>query len=145
VYYRILELASQRASEPNAIISADAIEITAEDTLIVPPIATRPRIGEAVPVTYRISKRARDVGDWAERVVLRFIQEQMTGCSKCVHRAAINETPGSDIGVDPVLWTPLKLIFEVSDAALSNRLSAGVSATDGRSCAIWTHARGVGA
>ena len=33
----------------------------------------------------------------------------------------------------------MKLIFEVSDAALSNRLSAGVPATDGRSGAIWTH------
>ena len=48
-------------------------------------------------------------------------------------------------GVDPVWWTPLKLIFEVSDAPLPNRLSAGVPATDGRSGAIWTHARGVGA
>ena len=46
---------------------------------------------------------------------------------------------------DPVWWTPLKLIFEVSDAPLPNRLSAGVPATDGRSGAIWTHARRVGA
>jgi hypothetical protein len=29
----------------------------------------------------------------------------------------------SQIGVDPVWWTPLKLIFEVSDAPLPNRLS----------------------
>jgi hypothetical protein len=49
------------------------------------------------------------------------------------------------IGVDPVWWTPLKLIFEVSDAPLPNRLSAGVPATDGRSGAIWTHARRAGA
>jgi transposase len=35
------------------------------------------------------------------------------------------------------------LIFEVSDAPLPNRF--GVPATDGRSGAIWTHARGVGA
>ena len=48
-------------------------------------------------------------------------------------------------GVDPVWWTPLKLIFEVSDAPLPNRLSAGVSATDSRSGAIWTHARRAGA
>ena len=48
-------------------------------------------------------------------------------------------------GVDPVWWTPLKLIFEVSDAPLPNRLSAGVPATDGRSGAIWTHARRAGA
>jgi cold shock CspA family protein len=39
----------------------------------------------------------------------------------------------------------LKLIFEVSDAPLPNRLSAGVPATDGRSGAIWTHARRAGA
>ena len=44
-----------------------------------------------------------------------------------------------------VWWTPLKLIFEVSDAPLPNRLSAGVPATDGRSCAIRTHARRAGA
>jgi hypothetical protein len=48
------------------------------------------------------------------------------------------------VGVDPLWWTPLKLIFEVSDAPLPNRLSAGVAATDGRSGAIRTHARGVG-
>jgi len=48
-------------------------------------------------------------------------------------------------GVEPVWWTPLKLIFEVSDAPLPNRLSAGVPATDGRSGAIWTHARRAGA
>jgi hypothetical protein len=53
--------------------------------------------------------------------------------------------PSPNIGVDPVWWTPLKLIFEVSDAPLSNRLSSGIPATDGRSSAIWTHARGVGA
>jgi hypothetical protein len=52
---------------------------------------------------------------------------------------------GEQNGVDPVWWTPLKLIFEVSDAPLPNRLSAGVSATDSRSGAIWTHARRAGA
>src|SRR5271168_3347738 len=51
----------------------------------------------------------------------------------------------AECGVDPVWWTPLKLIFEVSDAPLPNRLSAGVPATDGRSGAIWTHARRAGA
>src|SRR6202451_4158028 len=49
------------------------------------------------------------------------------------------------VGVDPVWWTPLKLIFEVSDAPLPNRLSAGVPATNGRSGALWTHARRAGA
>ena len=48
-------------------------------------------------------------------------------------------------GVDPVWWTPLKLIFEVSDAPLPNRLSTGVPATDGRSGAIWTHTGRAGA
>jgi transposase len=37
------------------------------------------------------------------------------------------------VGVDPVWWTPLKLIFEVSNAPLPNRISAGVPAPDGRS------------
>ena len=63
-------------------------------------------------------------------------------------RSAFRELAGNlqpGVGVDPVWWTPLKLIFEVSDAPLPNRLSAGVPATDGRSGAIWTHARGVGA
>jgi hypothetical protein len=35
----------------------------------------------------------------------------------------------------------MKLIVEVSDALLPNRLSAGIPATDGRSSAIWTHDR----
>jgi hypothetical protein len=39
--------------------------------------------------------------------------------------------PNAKIEVDPVWWTPLKLIFEVSDARLPNRLSAGVPATNG--------------
>jgi hypothetical protein len=36
------------------------------------------------------------------------------------------------VGVDPVLWTPLKSFSGVSDAALSSCVSAGVPAADGR-------------
>jgi hypothetical protein len=44
------------------------------------------------------------------------------------HRELVEVDPwqGIGVGVDPVWWTPLKLIFEVSDAPLPNRLSAGV-------------------
>ena len=43
-------------------------------------------------------------------------------------------------GVDPVLWTPLKSFYGVSDAAFSKRLSAGVPATDGGVGSIRTNA-----
>jgi hypothetical protein len=51
----------------------------------------------------------------------------------------------SAAGVDPMWWRPLKLIFEVPDPALTTRLAAGVKATNGRSGAIRTRGRGVGA
>jgi len=41
----------------------------------------------------------------------------------------------------PGLWTPLSSELEVSDAALPNRISPGVPATDGRACPICTLAR----
>ena len=47
-------------------------------------------------VSYRKSKRAKEVGDWAERVVLDFLKAQ-GGCAEIVHRAAQRETPGWDI------------------------------------------------
>jgi hypothetical protein len=46
---------------------------------------------------YRKSRRAKEVGDWAEDIVLRYISEHVSGCINCVHRAALDETPGWDI------------------------------------------------
>jgi Domain of unknown function (DUF3883) len=103
VYRRILQLASQTASgPPKASTAPNTVHIAIADSLIVPIAATRPDKNGARLTTYRKSKQAREVGDWAERVAVRFIQEQMLGCTTCVHRAAMNETPGWDIDyLDP--------------------------------------------
>jgi hypothetical protein len=45
---------------------------------------------------YRKSTKAKEVGDWAEQQVLRFLQH-LGGCAEIVHRAAQGETPGWDI------------------------------------------------
>jgi hypothetical protein len=37
------------------------------------------------------------VGDWAEAIAVRYMQEQIVDCSDCVHRASIGETPGWDL------------------------------------------------
>jgi hypothetical protein len=98
VYRRILQLASQSPAEPaKASTAPNTVQIEAAESLIVPPVATRPRKDAATLKTYRKSKQAREVGDWAERVAVRFIQKQMPGCTTCVHRAAMSETPGWDI------------------------------------------------
>ena len=44
------------------------------------------------------------------------------------------------VGVDPVLWTPLKSFSGVSGAAFSSSVSAGVPAADGRVSPIRTNA-----
>jgi len=87
--------------------------------------------------------------DWAviagERTKLQVAHFKLSYSRAFILRAYPQQTHEMLFGVDPVWWTPLKLIFEVSDAAISNCLPAGVPATDGRSGAIWTHARRTGA
>jgi hypothetical protein len=81
---------------------------------------------------------------WAKGVGLTPAFEEVKSASLSIHYVKPSLQGLFAVGVARVWWTPLKLIFEVSDAPLPNRVSAGVPATDGRSGAIWTHARGVG-
>jgi hypothetical protein len=101
VYNRIIELAFG-GSDQEIAYPANPSQITATDSLIVPATATGLRKDQRPSTTYRKSKQAKEVGDWAEQVVVRFIQEQIPGCTACIHRAAVNETPGWDIDyLDP--------------------------------------------
>lgn len=95
VYNRIINLAS--GSQQKAVSSATAIPLSAVNSLIIPPGAVGPRKDQRPSAAYRKSKRAKEVGDWAEQVVVRFVQERIRGCKNCIHRAAANETPGWDI------------------------------------------------
>lgn len=63
--------------------------------LIVPKANIGTKTGRAV-VNFRRSKRAKEIGDWAEDRVVDFLMN-MGGCSEIVHRAARGETPGWDI------------------------------------------------
>ena len=73
------------------------VNIAESDDLIVPPAMIKAGSGNSGFGNYRKSKRAKEVGDWAEVVAVRYIRERVAGCSDCVHRAAIDETPGWDI------------------------------------------------
>ena len=100
-YNRIIELAFGD-SAPKDAHDPNTVQITAADSLIVPPAVTGPRKAQRPSAAYRKSKQAKEVGDWAEQIVVRFVQEQMPGCMACVHRAAQNETPGWDVDyLDP--------------------------------------------
>lgn len=70
------------------------VTVTAVDNLVLPPALARHQSGKS---GYRRSKRSKAIGDWAERAALKYIQDQVAGCSDCVHRADIGETPGWDI------------------------------------------------
>lgn len=96
VYQRIMGLA---AAQPPLITAAPpptGVIISASDSLIMPP-APVPGNGTVGKSGYRKSKQAKVVGDWAEDIALRYIQEHVAGCSAWVHRAAAGETPGWDI------------------------------------------------
>jgi hypothetical protein len=66
------------------------------ESLIVPKTKVIGTNGSGSSIGYRRSKRAKEIGDWAERVVFDFLQAQ-GGCAEIVHRAAQRETPGWDI------------------------------------------------
>jgi Domain of unknown function (DUF3883) len=91
-----------REGEPTGSLAALApplaeVSIAESDDLIVPAAMIKAGSGTSGFGNYRKSKRAKEVGDWAEGVAARYIRECVAGCSDCVHRAAIDETPGWDI------------------------------------------------
>ncbi len=98
VYERIIQAADAqpvRASEP----SASGLTIMAADNLIMPPAPVGRTTGKS---SFRKSKQAKMVGDWAEGIALRYIIEQLQGATACTHRAGLGETPGWDIDyLDP--------------------------------------------
>lgn len=95
IYARIIELAGTRDTPTS--IDVAAVQLIETSDLIVPPKLVVKGGNGLRGGNYRRSKRAKEVGDWAESVVLRHIQENVKGCSSCTHRAALGETPGWDI------------------------------------------------
>lgn len=93
IYEQIMAegLASAAIAGP---IDADAVIIEAAEDLILPPAMAKHQNSRN---DYSRSKRSKAIGDWAERAAMKFILEQIAGCSDCIHRAAIGETPGWDI------------------------------------------------
>ena len=77
--------------EPPAVAK---VVITAAEDLVLPPALAKHQTGKS---GYRRSKRSKAIGDWGERAALKYIQEQFAGCTDCVHRSGIGETPGWDI------------------------------------------------
>lgn len=65
------------------------------DDLIIPK-GKGVGVGKTGGVGYRRSKRAKEVGDWAEHLVVEYLKSH-GGCVDIVHRAASAETPGWDI------------------------------------------------
>lgn len=93
---RIVAAAGLAAAEPRLPSGTRAAEpsVPAEsDSLIVPPRLASSTAGRAA---YRRSPRAKEVGDWAERAALRFINAHLNP-RNLKHRAAIGEMPGWDI------------------------------------------------
>jgi hypothetical protein len=83
------------AGAPNVSIRTPSPVGPAEaEDLIVPKSRAPGGIGGGLG--YRKSKQAKEVGDWGEREVLRFLQG-LGGCAEIVHRAAQGETQGWDI------------------------------------------------
>jgi hypothetical protein len=96
VYDEILRLAGREGaggSEPNV----DEATISSSSDLLVPATIVEPRRDGVLRRTgYRKSKRAKEIGDWAENAVVRYIAD-IPNTANCVHRAANGETPGWDI------------------------------------------------
>jgi hypothetical protein len=79
--------------QPALPAQAPPERIEAEDLIV--PRARAVSVATAVS-SWRRSRRAREIGDWAERAVLEFIRQNLEPRS-LVHRAANGETPGWDI------------------------------------------------
>lgn len=93
---RILEAAGAIMTPPSPTPIAAVGQPLEADDLIIPKGKVAGGGGKAGGVSYRRSKRAKEVGDWAEHLVVEFLKTQ-GGCVDIVHRAAVLETPGWDI------------------------------------------------
>ncbi|WP_298355864.1 DUF3883 domain-containing protein [Rhodoblastus sp.] len=96
VYERIMGLATVARHDPKPSVEEAIVAASAD--LIVPQRLVGPR-QDSSPMRggYRKSKRAKEIGDWAEGVALRHIVATIPGVTDCIHRAANGETPGWDI------------------------------------------------
>jgi Domain of unknown function (DUF3883) len=72
------------------------VMIGPSEDLIVPAAMIKAGSGNSGPGSYRKSKRAKAIGDWAEGWPFAIFGSAV-GCSDCVHRAAVAEMPGWDI------------------------------------------------
>jgi hypothetical protein len=97
VYKRIIESGRGNASAVTISTPVTQATISSSDALIVPNDSIAPVIDSSRLKSFRKSKGAKEVGDWAEAVAVRYIRESILGSTKCVHRASIGETPGWDI------------------------------------------------
>lgn len=89
-FAKILDAAGKTAA-PVAPKAAGVVEV---DNLIIPK---GPRTsGATAGGDYRRSRRAKEIGDWAEKTVVALLEAQ-GGCAEIVHRAGQRETPGWDI------------------------------------------------
>ncbi|MBA4010937.1 MAG: hypothetical protein C0481_03645 [Phenylobacterium sp.] len=95
VYQRIMELSGGRVLTATANPPESAsIVIARSDNLVVPVATSGPTRARS---SYRRSKQAKVIGDWAEAVALRHIKAEHPGSTAHFHRAAMGETPGWDI------------------------------------------------
>jgi Domain of unknown function (DUF3883) len=86
---------------------------------------------------YRRSKRAKEIGDWAELAAIKFMTERL-GVTEIVHRAAISETPGWDIDYLDALGTLQRVEVKGTVAAAFT----GVELTAGELKAATEHGAG---
>jgi hypothetical protein len=87
VYDRIMKLGNVNLSTAATATPTTEVTIAASDALIVPAALISTDDGKASSGSYRKSKQAKEVGDWAEAVALRYIRELVGCCSNCIHRA----------------------------------------------------------
>lgn len=92
---RIVAAAGSVQIVSSRTLTGPAAEPTEADDLVIPKDRLTAGAGGG-GLGYRKSKQAKEVGDWAERAVVDFL-EAHGGCADVVHRAARGETPGWDI------------------------------------------------
>ncbi|MFY8142769.1 MAG: DUF3883 domain-containing protein [Caulobacter sp.] len=92
---RILEAARAASATTIPTLASLADRPQEVDNLIIPK-AKVVGSGKGGGLGYRRSKRSKEVGDWAEQLVVEFLKSN-AGCVDIVHRAANAETPGWDI------------------------------------------------
>jgi hypothetical protein len=92
-FERIVAAAGSPRVEPSTPTSVEKAGPQEASDLIIPRGRVR---GGGTGVGYRKSKRAKEVGDWAELAALEFLR-RLGGCTDVIYRAARGETPGWDI------------------------------------------------